>query len=239
MIGTALCYLFPGAIFIARGDSLRGWCYPLVALLCFWLAVFARLFSESVASVSIKFAIVFVTLLYVVYWIDCGLHADAKRTNSRQRVNCSLYIVFHTALLSLLVVNSNTLTGYQIYQIPSGSMSPTLQINDFVLVDKWWYQKSVPMKGDVVIFNHPNKGTIYIKRVAYVAPDLFLTKALVLGEIAVLGDNIHHSEDSRYFGPIDNGLIQGRANIVMFALTPDASVNWSRALLPLASLEQP
>lgn len=64
------------------------------------------------------------------------------------------------------------------FQIPSGSMKPTLKIGDFILVSKWHYgfrlpvigTKILPMndpqRGDVVVFKYPkDPGVNYIKRV--------------------------------------------------------------------------
>lgn len=64
------------------------------------------------------------------------------------------------------------------FQIPSGSMKPTLKVGDFILVNKWHYgfrlpvlgTKVLPMndpqRGDVVVFKYPENPSInYIKRV--------------------------------------------------------------------------
>jgi signal peptidase I len=37
--------------------------------------------------------------------------------------------------------------------IPSGSMEPTLQVNDHLLIDKLSYDFSSPKRGDIVVFN--------------------------------------------------------------------------------------
>jgi signal peptidase I len=64
------------------------------------------------------------------------------------------------------------------FKIPSGSMIPTLQVGDFILVNKFTYgirlpiinQKIVrlnePQRGDVMVFRYPEDPTLdYIKRV--------------------------------------------------------------------------
>ncbi|MGB0468519.1 MAG: signal peptidase I [Pontibacterium sp.] len=64
------------------------------------------------------------------------------------------------------------------FQIPSGSMLPTLQIGDFILVNKYHYGLRLPVaktkivalntpeRGDVVVFRYPKQPSInYIKRV--------------------------------------------------------------------------
>jgi signal peptidase I len=64
------------------------------------------------------------------------------------------------------------------FQIPSGSMLPTLEVGDFILVNKYAYGLRLPVlgtkvldigdpaRGDVMVFRYPKDGeTNYIKRV--------------------------------------------------------------------------
>lgn len=41
------------------------------------------------------------------------------------------------------------------FYIPSGSMLPTLHINDFILVNEMIYEVSDPVRGDIVVFHPP------------------------------------------------------------------------------------
>ncbi|RTE65832.1 signal peptidase I [Amphritea opalescens] len=78
-------------------------------------------------------------------------------------------------LLVVLILRSFVVEPFQ---IPSGSMKPTLKIGDFILVNKWHYgfrlpvigtnviPMNTPERGDVVVFKYPNDPSInYIKRV--------------------------------------------------------------------------
>jgi len=64
------------------------------------------------------------------------------------------------------------------FKIPSGSMRPTLQVGDFILVNKFEYGLRIPLagwkitggedpqRGDVIVFQYPkNEGVDYIKRI--------------------------------------------------------------------------
>lgn len=57
----------------------------------------------------------------------------------------------------------------QPFMIPSGSMEPTLEIGDRVLVNKFVYRFAKPEVGDIVVFKSPDDTrTDYIKRVVAV-----------------------------------------------------------------------
>ena len=75
------------------------------------------------------------------------------------------------------------------YIIPSGSMLPTLLINDHIFVnkvtyglripwtDKWVIRNNFPERGDVIVFRYPeNESILYIKRVVGVPGDRVLYK---------------------------------------------------------------
>ena len=70
------------------------------------------------------------------------------------------------------------------FRIPSGSMMPTLQVGDFVLVKKSAYGVRVPAagfrltdgdpprRGEVIVFRKPGENTYYIKRVVGIPGDI-------------------------------------------------------------------
>lgn len=82
---------------------------------------------------------------------------------------------FFPVLLVVLVLRSFLVEPFQ---IPSGSMLPTLEVGDFILVNKFAYGLRLPVagtkvvdvgdpeRGDVMVFKYPKDGeTNYIKRV--------------------------------------------------------------------------
>ena len=97
-------------------------------------------------------------------------------------------------LIALLVLARSSLANH--YHVPSGSMQPTLQPGDRVLVDMRAYGVRVPFTGlelwgsgrpapgDVVVFRSPADGTRLIKRVVAVGGQ---TVALVDGRLGIDG----------------------------------------------------
>ena len=87
------------------------------------------------------------------------------------------------------------------FQIPSGSMIPTLEVGDHIFVSKFSYglsipftdtkilQHSEPQRGDVIVFKFPqDTSTDYIKRVVGLPGDTVETRQ---GQLYVNGNEIH------------------------------------------------
>ena len=97
------------------------------------------------------------------------------------------------------------------FRIPSGSMLPTLQNGDLILVNKYEYgirlpvidkkiiEVGEPARGDVVVFRYPVDPSIdYIKRVIGVGGDevVYRNKTLYLN-----GKEVPHTPDGDYYEP--------------------------------------
>lgn len=64
-----------------------------------------------------------------------------------------------------------------VYTIPTGSMLDTLQIGDFILVNKLSYKFSKPKNDDIIVFEYPlNPKIDFIKRVIGVPGDVIEIK---------------------------------------------------------------
>lgn len=117
--------------------------------------------------------------------------------------------------------------NFVIAVVPSESMLPTLEVNDFMLVRR----SDTPRRGDVVVFYpYPDDQTRYVKRAVAVEGDTiaiqdgvvilngevldepYLADCKTVGEMPeytvpdgcffALGDNRQNSYDCRYIGPI-------------------------------------
>ena len=110
-------------------------------------------------------------------------------------------------MLALLFVARSSFANH--YQVPSGSMQPTLEPGDRVVVDMRAYGLRIPFTGialtghtepapgDVVVFKSPDDGTRLIKRVVAVAGQ---TVALVDGRLWIDGRALEAGQDLERFG---------------------------------------
>ncbi len=133
------------------------------------------------------------------------------------------------------------------YQIPTGSMEPTIKENDRILADRLVYHFRSIHRGDVIVFNPPadlHQDTPFVKRVIgipgdtveiehgevlvngqpFVVPsarktDYRMAKETVpAGQLFVLGDNRDESYDSHRWGFVPIDNVIGRAEIVYWPL---------------------
>src|SRR5215208_5751898 len=127
------------------------------------------------------------------------------------------------------------------FWIPSGSMIPTLEIGDRVLVNKFIYRFTEPERGDIIVFqsvDNPDEdlikrvvgipgdtvaeknGTLYVngkpQEEPYTNKNLpdsnpFAQTTIPEDHVFVMGDNRANSADSRFFGPLPEKNIEGEA----------------------------
>lgn len=145
--------------------------------------------------------------------------------------NLALQLAVLAALIAAFFVRLPQVTGL--------SMEPHIRSGEYVVINTFAYRIGAPRRGDIVAFRHEGDArAVFIKRVIGVPGDrIRIDRGLVyvdgakldepyvrhtdgrtFGEVVVpksavyvLGDNRAESEDSRFFGPVSDDLLIGRA----------------------------
>ena len=177
--------------------------------------------------------------------------ADPPVTESSQQPNLlrdAVSALRGTALWLLLALALRWLV-LEPRWIPSGSMLPTLQLEDRVLVQKLMPRLGVsPGVGDIVVFHPPealleagyDSKAALIKRVVAVDPDWAQTPmgyslaplTVPAGHLMVLGDNRNASLDSHLWGPLPEKDVIGTAIWRYWPLQRFGPLRFSAPLLP-------
>lgn len=149
------------------------------------------------------------------------------------------WLIDVAAVAALLVLLAYLHTRVvQVTFVTTGSMLPTIEPGDRLVVHLAAYRKAPPRRGDVIAFWDPARGELEVKRVIAVGGDEVIVgggmvivngqrldepylrepmlREIPLGgrlaedQLFVMGDNRNGSEDSRDFGPLAYDRVMGR-----------------------------
>ncbi|PPI88275.1 signal peptidase I [Candidatus Pantoea edessiphila] len=132
-----------------------------------------------------------VTLLAGIFWVIDYFQWPFKSNEFIDKKNSTILVFLETCIKhiasifpTLMVVFLFRSFCYEPFQIPSGSMMPTLLIGDFILVNKFTYgiknpitQNTLitigkPKRGDIAVFKYPKDPKLnYIKRIIGIPGD--------------------------------------------------------------------
>ena len=160
-----------------------------------------------------NFALILLVLVIIsgIEWAADKLHfAPQRRAAGIDRMPLWLEYSasFFPVICAVFVLRSFLVEPFK---IPSGSMIPTLQIGDFILVNKFTYGIRLPVinkkiidlgspkRGDVVVFRYPRDESVdYIKRIVGVPGDVieYYDKRLKIN-----GQPLEYSGGDSYLDP--------------------------------------
>jgi signal peptidase I len=194
-------------------------------------------------------------------------HASGRGTRDGEARRSGRWIIELLGVVVVAVVVAVVLRTFFVatYSIPSGSMEPTLQIGDRIVVNKLSYHLHGVGTGDIIVFSTPALedcagppvadlvkrvialpgqtislagGRVYIN--GHLLPEPWLTPQMrtdtypgptdapyslhnafqvPAGDVYVMGDNRTESCDSRYWGPVRQSTIVGKADLRIWPLS--------------------
>ena len=166
------------------------------------------------------FALIMFSMLVLTggIWLLDRIVLGARRTEKIEPWWVEYSKSFFPVILAVFLLRSFLVEPFK---IPSGSMIPTLQVGDFILVNKFTYgirlpilsQKIIelnnPQRGDVMVFHYPENPSIdYIKRVVALPGDVVSYRDK---ELLINGEKQEQKAEGEY-NYVDNGLSFVTAN---------------------------
>lgn len=189
-----------------------------------WFSAFLGLLGQPLAFLylaKLKLALVYFVLLFVVGVADfaliqktgysglgivlalfCAVHAFKTSKNvtfgSSSKWYCHWWGVTSIPLVFIVTVFSFRPFLYEPFQIPAGSMLPTLKVGDLVIVSKWGYGLSGSygigfyrpdgelrkklIRGKIYVFYAPHDERLFIKRIIGLPGDtiMYSDKQLII-----------------------------------------------------------
>lgn len=160
-----------------------------------------------------------------------------RKTNMPKYILVELLDTVGVALILALIIRHFL---FQTSLVFSGSMIPTMQIDDRLIVNKLVYSFRAPIRGEIILFESPyddgkeyvkrliampgetvelKRGTVYINGKQLVLPGINIRrdyanippKQVPDGSYFVLGDNRGNSADSRVWGYVSRDELIGKA----------------------------
>lgn len=155
---------------------------------------FANALAMFTGAVSLYFLILFVAVEFLTYFLSIydsivsAIRIKSQPLKIYQR--WYFYVIFY---LVFILSNSNislylTKNYFNAYQATSASMEKTIQVGDYIVVDKSYYLERSPERGDVVVLRLQDDSStevdesksVYVKRVIAIGGDTIQIKGTKL-----------------------------------------------------------
>lgn len=225
LVLLVMSIILPGIAHYWLSFTKRAWFYPLTLLLGIALIGWSKLIFTAYGEFILLFwcLLVYCYALAEILWLT-------TRHPSRGKVKAwwktGLFVCISVPTILVAIIFKNLIFGFQFYQIPSGSMLPTLRPGDVVLADTFGVTEDSLQPGNIVVFKRrSDANTYYIKRIIATPgqtveiedgklkiDEVIIEEAIkpanlskkTIGEsgLFVMGDNANHSYDSRYWGEV-------------------------------------
>lgn len=171
-------------------------------------------------------------------------HASGKTSKKEVKPKKSGFMeILEAVVVAVVLAALIRIFVFSPFYIPSGSMEPTLQIGDRIIVSKINYRFEEPERGDIIVFKFPlDPNRDFVKRVVGLEGETIAARDGVLyingkrleedylpqninfpdfgpekipqGCYFMMGDNRNNSDDSRNWGPLPEEYIIGQALLV-------------------------
>lgn len=176
---------------------------------------------------DLEFWLLTATVVTGIIWLLYTVLAG-KKLDGTEPVLVEYARSFFPVLLAVLLLRSFLAEPFR---IPSGSMLPTLEIGDFILVNKFAYGLRLPVlhtkvvelgnpqRGDVVVFRYPENPKVdYIKRLVGVPGDVVEWNNKTL---KINGVELNRAQPSEYYRPDQMGFQATRLKEDLLGVTHD------------------
>ena len=139
---------------------------------------------------------------------------EGKTAEPKWNLKREIWEFFKFAVLAAVIVVPIRIWIAQPFIVSGSSMVPTFHDGDYLIINEIGYRLEKPEREDVIVFRYPkNPSQFYIKRIIGLPGETINGTILEEDEYYVMGDNRNASSDSRYWGPVKEDLIIGRALI--------------------------
>jgi len=82
-------------------------------------------------------------------------HDQEGKLEKKSKRNSTLLEMMESVAIAVLLAVLIRMFLFQPFVVPTGSMEPTLQVGDRIMVNKLSYHLGEPSRGDVIVFKYP------------------------------------------------------------------------------------
>jgi signal peptidase I len=150
-----------------------------------------------------------------------SIHGKNLKEQDYQSKSCSQEHGLHQTigisicmLLALLVLH----VSIQAFRINGESMEPTLQDQEFVLINKAAYLFQPPARGDIIVFQYPlNPQQSYVKRIIAIPGDIIsvINETVIVNGVTLHEGYINKDDALNPYPPISNYIVGPNEYFVM------------------------